>query len=188
MPLPDDAERYLQRVQRGLAKLDPVDRDEIVEELRSHLIDRQAEGRTDLLEGFDPPEDLAASFVSDHALRGALASGTTWALGRALLGAARDNLVSILILVPVAVGHVIAFGCLLTAALKPFKPRDMGLWIGEGTFFIGSATEKPGVREVLGWWGIPVLAASGIFLFWISNRLLWVLARKQLRRMAGQRA
>lgn len=186
MPLPDDAERYLQRVRRGLATLDPADRDEIVEELRSHLLDRLAEGRTNLLEDFESPEDLAATFVSNHELQGALAKGTSWALGRALLGATRDHLIPILGLLPFAVGHIVAFGCLITAALKPFKPRDLGLWIGDGTFVIGSASKTSGAHEVLGWWGIPVLAAAGIFLLWISNRILRLLARRQIRRTASQ--
>lgn len=188
MPLPDDAERYLQAVRRGLSELDPDDQDEIVEELRSHLLDRRAEGREDILEGFESPDDLAANFVSDHALRGALVTGTSWALGRAIWAATRDNLIPIVLLLPLTIGHIVAFGCVITAVLKPFRPHDMGLWVGDGNFHVGSGSEKPGVHEVLGWWGIPILMGTGIFLFWISNRILRVLAQRQLRRMTGHRA
>jgi hypothetical protein len=41
-------------------------------------------------------------------------------------------------------------------------------------------------HEILGWWGVPVLAIAGIFLFWISNQVMRALARRRLRRTKGR--
>ena len=187
MSLPDDAEKFLRRVRQGLANLDQTERDDIVNELRAHLLDRQAQGKSNLLEGFESAEALAATFVSDYTLRGALATGTSWALGRALLVAARDSLLALFVLFPLALAQIVAFFFLLTAALKPFMPTEMGLWVGQGSFLVGP-NHNPGVHEILGWWGIPILSIAGVLLFWISNRAMRALVRWQLRSAKDFRA
>ena len=182
MELPDYAEKFLKQLRRGLGSLTPQEREEIVAELRIHLLDRQAQGKTDLLSGFEPPEDLAATFVSERALRGALGQGTPWALSRALLISARDSIVTLLLFLPLALLQISAFVLLLAAVLKPFMPKQMGLWVGNGSFYVGASDGNPAVREILGWWGVPVLGISGIFVFWIANRAMQALARRRLRR------
>lgn len=182
MGLPDYAEKFLKELRQGLGSLAQQERDEIVAELRAHLLDRQAQGKTDLLSGFETPEDLASTFVSENALRGALAQGTSWALGRALLISARDSILTFLLFLPLILLDVCAFAFVLAAALKPFMPKQIGLWVGNGNFHVGASDGNPAVHEILGWWGIPVLAISGIFLLWIANRAMRALARKRLRR------
>lgn len=186
MGLPDYAERFLRELRQGLGSLPAQERDEIVAELHIHLLDRQAQGKTELLAGFETPEDLAASFVSENALRGALARGTSWALGRALLISARDRILTFLLFLALVLLHICAFVLVFAAALKPFMPKQIGLWVGNGHFFVGASDGNPAVHEVLGRWGIPVLAISGIFLFWISNRAMRAVARRRLRRTKGR--
>lgn len=180
MELPQAAEDFLKKVRQGLGTLGHAERDEIVNELRAHLLDRQAQGKVDVLDGFEPPEMLASNFVAEYALRGALAQGTSWALGRALLIAARDSLLGLFVLVPLLLAQITALCFLVTAALKPFMP-EMGLWVGQGNFYVGVNNGNPAIREVLGWWGVPVLAISGVLLFWISNRAMRALVRWRLR-------
>jgi len=183
MGLPDHAEKFLKQLRQGLGSLPPQEREEIVAELRTHLLDRQAQGKTDLLWGFETAEDLASTFVSENALRGALAQGTSWALGRALLISARDSIVTFLLFLPLVLLHVCAFVLVLAAALKPFMPKQIGLWVGEGNLYVGfNSGDNRAVHEILGWWGVPVLAIAGIFLFWISNQVMRALARRRLRR------
>lgn len=180
--LPDEVLRFLRRVRAGLDALEPAERDEILDELRSHFVERAAQGRTDLLDGFDAPEDLAHAFVSERALRGALGVGTPWALARALMVTAGRSVLGMLLLIPLALTQLIALGCLLTAAMKPFFPKEAGLWIGEATFHIGiHRSGGSPAREVLGWWGIPVLVIAGGLLLWGSNRAMRALVRRQLQ-------
>lgn len=180
MQLPPPAEEFLQRVRRGLGSLDPSERDDLVDELRAHLLDRQVQGSTDLLVGFGPPEELAASYLTEQSLRGALARGTSWALGRALWVAARDSTLLLFGLLPLVVIQLAAFSSVVTALLKPFVPFEMGLWVGAGNFYVGARNGNPAIHEVLGWWGVPVLAISGLILFWASNRAMRALVRWRL--------
>ncbi len=178
---PADQEGFLRRVRQGLASLTPAEQEDIIAELRSHLLDRQNQGHENPLAGFETPEDLAADFVSEHALRGALSQGTSWALGRALLIAARDSVLSLAVLFPLLVLQVAALGVLVVAALKPFMPEQLGLWIGGGNFLVGTSNGNPAVHEVLGWWAIPVLTIAGVLLFWFCNRAMMALVRWRLR-------
>jgi len=179
--LPPAAEEFLKKVRKGLGTLGQAERDEIISELRSHLLDRQAQGKEDLLAGFEAPDVLASDFVAEYALRGALAQGTSWALGRALLIAARDSLLALFLLLPLVLVQITALCLLVVAALKPFMPQEVGLWVGPDNFYVGVNNDNPAVHEVLGWWGIPILAAGSVLLFWISTRAMRALVRWRLR-------
>ncbi len=172
---------FLRKVRQGLASLPTAEQEEIVAELRSHLLERQSQGNADPLAGFETPERLAADFVSEYSLRGALAQGTSWALGKALFVAARDSVLGLLVLIPLVLLQISALLVLLTAALKPFMPGKMGLWVGNGNFYVGVDRQLAGVHEVLGWWGIPVFSVAGVLLFWVSNRAMLALVRWRLR-------
>jgi len=186
-PLPPTSEAYLKQVRQGLSSLSAADRDDILLELRSHLSDRIAQGSPDPLVGFEAPEALAANLVEELALRGALARGTSLALARALLVAARDSLLGLLVVAPLLLAQVLALACLISAVAKLFMPDRIGLWVGPGAFFIGNSNNgDPRVHEVLGPWGAPVMAIAGVLIFWVSFRAMRALARWRLR-LASQR-
>ena len=176
--LPADAERFLKEVRRGLGALDQAQRDDVVDELRSHLRERVQQGKQNLLEGFEDPSLLAATFVSEHALSSALAVGTPWAHARAIAGSTRDSLLLLSALVSLVLVQIVAFFVVLTAGLKLFAPGDYGLWVGPDSVFVGRSTDN--TTEVLGAWGSPVLLVVGVLLFWSSARGLRALARSRL--------
>ena len=188
MPTPANAaaiDPFLRKVRQGLASLPTAEREEIVAELRADLLERQARGDADPLRGFGSPEKLAAEFVGEYTLRGALAQGTSWALGRALCVAGRDSGRALLALLPLLLLQLTALSLLLSAALKPFLRDHVGLWMGGGVFFIGVSAERGATHEVLGWWSLPIFALAGGLLFWWSNRAMMALVRWRLR--AGRR-
>ena len=57
----------------------------------------------------------------------------------------------------------------LSIFLKIFYPAYTGLFIGNGTFFIGAADEATiyGLNEVLGNWFIPLMLLLNIVLYFI---------------------
>ena len=179
MALSEDAEKFLRRVRSGLGALKPDEREDIVDELRTHLLDRQAQGSADPLAGFESPEVLAAGFVSERTLQEALVNGTSWSLVHALLVATRESLFGLLVLLPLVILQVTGLVLVVCAALKPFKP-GLGLWVGSGNFLVGTG-DIPGTTEVLGWSFIPVIAVSGTLLFWAANRGLRLLVRWRLQ-------
>jgi len=180
MSLPQDAEQFLKRVRQGLSRLDEKKREEIVNELRSRLLDRQAQGMEDLLEGFGAPEALALGFVSELALRAALARGTSWAMARALLIAARDSALVLLIVLPLILFQLGSAALIALALLKPVIPQRIGMWVGGGALNFGFTDPAPAVREVLGWWAIPVFLVLGLLVLWSSNRAMRAVIRSRL--------
>jgi hypothetical protein len=100
---------------------------------------------------------------------------------RALLMAARDSLLGLGVLLPLVLLQLGAVLIVAVGLLKPFVPFELGLWVGGGNFYVGPGSRDPQVREVLGWWGVPVLAASGVLLFWITSRAMRALVRWRLR-------
>ena len=172
---------FLRKVRQGLASLPAAEREDIVAELCSHLQDRQAQGNADPLAGFGSPERLAADFVSEYALRGALTQGTSWALGKALFVAGRNSVRAVLVLGPLLVLQLCAVAFLVAAALKPFAPGMVGVWVDGGEFYAGIGHGHAAMREVLGWWSLPLFALTGALLFWLSNRAMLALVRRRLR-------
>jgi uncharacterized membrane protein len=181
--LPLEAEQFLQKLRVGLRRLPREERDEIVAEIRSHLLDRQASGKP-LLEGFGDGQQYAAQFVAEGALRGALIEGSSLALAQALLRGARKGAAAFVVLPVVAVQ---LFGAALVACgiLKPFLPSRIGLFVdGAGAFaslgIVGG--DLRALHEVLGFWSIPLFLLAGIALLWGGHRVLEWLASARLRR------
>jgi hypothetical protein len=77
--LPDEAERYLRRLSDALRSMDPSERDAIVQETRSHLMERAREGVEAVggaLEAFGRPDSYAVRFLGGAELRSALAGNS----------------------------------------------------------------------------------------------------------------
>ena len=182
--LPDEAERFLRGLDRALSPLPGEERQEIVDEVRSHLADRAAQGATDLLGGFGSPDAYGAAFLQEKALASALARGTSWAIGRALLAGARKvgwwYVVAVLGLL-----HLFGVSFLVLAVLKPVFPGNVGLFMGGGRFSLGAifGGEVGNTTEVLGWWSIPVFAVLGASALWGGNWMLRALGRWRLARL-----
>ncbi len=187
-PTTTAADVFLRKVRQGLASLPTAEQEDLVAELRSHVLERQSQGSADPLAGFGPPEQLAADVVAEYALRGGLAQGTSWALSKALFVAARDSAMRLLWLLPLLTLQLVALCLLLAAALKPFVPDLVGVWMGEGKFFAGIVSSHANMREVLGWWAIPAFASAGILLFWLSTKGMIALAQHRLKARGGARS
>lgn len=180
--LPAEAERFLEGLRGALAALPAAERDDIVAEIRSHLEERAERGEPDLVGAFGPAEAYAATFLQERNLSGALARGSSWAMGRALLSGARKAGWWYLVVV-LAILHLYGLSLIALAALKPLFPDNVGLFAGGGTLALGAAPVQPGAREFLGWWAIPAFLGAGIFILWSANWTLCNLARRRLAQL-----
>lgn len=182
--LPEKAERFLRELGSYLSSLPGNERQEIVEEIRSHLQERAAQGASDLLAGFGNPETYAAAFIQEHALAGAIARGTSWAVGRALLAGARRASWLYLVVV-LGVVHVYGVVLLGLGVMKPFFPRNVGLFAGNGRFTFGMLFGSDVPNELLGWWGVPVFVAMGLVALAGGNWALRAVGQWRLTRLRG---
>ena len=180
--LPSDAEEFLRQLRQGLSPLQKVERDEILAEIRSHLRDRQQGGKP-LLEGFEDAQTYASRFLSETALRSALATGTSLPLGRALLTGARAGLSMLLLVVPLLVVQLVGAALIACGALKLFMPLRVGLFLdgAGGLVALGAyGGALGGTRELLGFWALPLFLAAGVLLVFAANRALRAVARFRL--------
>lgn len=184
--LPAEAERFLRHLDGALSAMPAAEREDVVAEIRSHLEDRAARGDVDLLGPFGRPEAYAATFLQERALVGALARGTSWELGRALLAGARRFGWWYVVLV-LAVLHLYGAVFVVLAVLKPLFPGNVGAFVGTERFSIGAhfgpESAFAGTREVLGWWSVPIFFVVGVLLLWSANWTLRRLARWRLARL-----
>src|SRR5208282_4760315 len=140
---------------------------EIVEELRSHILDKASAYGEEAAAGVDAalaalgsPEELASNYVTDAMLARAEVSRSP-------------------------VGILISF--FLVALLKPFHPDTAGLWVwrnsGDITYSVrlGFATPPAGARELLGWTITPIGLSLGFGLVMLTTHFaLWCV--RQYRR------
>jgi hypothetical protein len=179
----EEITRWLAELTRALAPLEASARAELVTELRSHLADRVAQGAADPLAPFGRAEDYAALFLEERALSGALAQGTPFALGRALLSGAR-RLAWWYAVLSLAIVQLLGGLLVLLAALKVVFPRQVGLFLHGRELALGATFGgAPEGVELLGWWSVPLFLGVGGLALWASLAVLRGLARWRLGRL-----
>ena len=177
-----EIESYLRRLRASLRGLPAEQVEDIVREIRSHLVESTGSDRERLSEAFarlgDPATLGRAYRMDDLALR-AQTSRSPLLLLRLVMHWATRSLEGAGALVVAFLGYgtaLIALGC---ALVKPFMPGRVGLWVqrvppDDWSLQLGRvATAPTDAREVLGWYIVPLgLLVGGIALTATSRYLL----------------
>jgi len=188
-------EEYLGRLRERLRGLHADDIREIVEELRSHILDKAATGGqvtaagvAAALTALGSPEKLAGEYVTDSLLAQAEISRTPWRIFDALFRWASLSLAGFLVLMGSIVGYFLGAVFALCAVLKPFHPQTAGLWLIpdpagdlQVSLRLGFGSRPIGGREVLGWWIVPIgLVAGCLMMIMTTSFCRWCV--RQYRR------
>jgi len=165
---------YLDRLRRRLRGFDPSAVGEIVEELRSHILDRAAQSEDmsgeakpaaidTALAALGSPEELADQYVTDNLLARAEISRSPLRILRSLFRWGSLSVAGFFVLLGSLVGYFFGVVFMLVAVAKLFHPHTAGLWTfpsGNGdfelSFRLGFGSLPSGGREVLGWWIVPI--------------------------------
>src|SRR5580704_13378585 len=180
-------EAYLNRIRGRLRGLRAEERREILEELRSHLLEKAAAGGMTgaavdaALESLGRPEELARQYVTDDLLARAEVSRSPLRILDSLFRWASLSVAGFFVLLGSIGGYFLGAAFILCALLKPFFPRTTGLWVipdGAGdsaiSLRLGLTGAAPDGRELLGWWIIPIGLAVGCALVILTTRFaLW---------------
>lgn len=175
---------YLRRLGWALEALRPEDRAAIVDEVREHVLARRDQGVavTEALAGFGPPEAYARGFIDEMEISGALASQRPLTVLAVVAGRMHRSLTAAVAFLGVLFLAGVAFLGAVVAAMKPFHPDNVGLWISpRGDFFLGFLEPRGGQHEVLGAWLYP-LAVLNLALAWFVGRLILLWAVRSLPR------
>jgi hypothetical protein len=178
---------YLNRIRGRLRGLRAEERREILEELRSHLLEKAAVGGMTgaavdaALESLGRPEELAREYVTDELLARAEVSRSPLRILDSLFRWASLSIAGFFVLLGSITGYFLGVVFLLVAALKPFHPETAGLWAFRDasgdlsvSMHMGFGYAPVGGREVLGWWIVPIGLLSGCLLVILTTRFgLW---------------
>jgi uncharacterized membrane protein len=179
---------YLDRLRGRLRGFDPSAVGEIVEELRSHILDKASQSGNSTgdpsgeaspaaidaaLAALGSPEELADQYVTDNLLARAEVSRSPLRILRSLFRWGSLSVAGFLVLLGSLAGYFFGVIFMLVAVAKLFHPHTAGLWTfptGDGgfelSFRLGFGTVPAGGREVLGWWIVPIgwLGGGGLVM------------------------
>lgn len=168
---------YLKVLRKRLRGLGDQDSRDVVEEIRSHILDKAAAGGEitpgaveSTLAALGSPEELASQYITDDLLMRARISRSPWLILRSLCRWAGLSLVGFCVLMLSVFGYFLAGSLALCAMLKPIHPHTAGLWLLPDSsdislsLALGSGPAPVGGRELLGWWIIPLGLSVGMGL------------------------
>ncbi len=179
---------YLFRLRARLRGINEQDVHEIVEELRSHILDKigtedvSAGAAVDAtLSALSSPEELASEYMTDNMLARAEVSRSPVRILASLFRWASMSIAGFFAFLASIVGYFLGVSFILCAVLKPVHPQTAGLWIlpaGSDDLLmslrLGFGTAPPGSRELLGWWIVPIGLLVGCGLVMLTTRFgLW---------------
>ncbi|HMD17775.1 MAG TPA: DUF1700 domain-containing protein [Terriglobales bacterium] len=183
---------YLGRLRGRLRGIKDDEVREIVEELRSHIMDKAAASgeangevtaaRVDAaLTALGSPEELASQYMTDTLLARAEVSRSPVRILRGLFRWASLSIAGFFVMLGSILGYFFAAVFILVAVLKPFHPRTAGLWVfansagdSEISFRMGFGSVPSGGKDVLGWWTVPIGWMVGCGLVMLTTHVaLW---------------
>ena len=181
----DEINEYLRRLQAGLTGMTLAEREDIVEEIRMHIQERAGDDALRIekvLGGLGAAEELAKQYRTGLLLQQAHRSISPLVILRATLRWALTGIEGTAVFLIAVVGYATGAAFLLLALLKPIFPRHTGLWVGPGVFNFSFETALPpaggAVRELLGWWLIPVCLVMGSLILAGTTKLLQFLMKR----------
>jgi hypothetical protein len=169
-------EVYIARLRTALSGFSVREREDIVEEIRAHIMDRAAEpGRTveDTIARLGPAEELAKDYRSGALVRRARSSFSPWTVLRATFRWAMTGVHGFTVFILALLGYGMGTALVVSGLLKPLLPEETGLWIGPDVFQIGFRPEhSPDVHEMLGPWFTQIALALGVLFFIVTTMIV----------------
>jgi hypothetical protein len=182
-----EIESYLRRLRASLRGLPAGQIEDIVREIRSHLLESaggDGERLTEALVRLGDPAVLGGAYRMDDLAMRAQSSRSPLLLLRLVMHWATRSLEGLVALVVAFLGYgtaLIALGC---ALVKPFMPHRVGLWVrrvppDDWWVQLGRVPAAPAdAREVLGWYIVPLGLLVGAIALAATSRYLLAKVRK----------
>jgi uncharacterized membrane protein len=149
---------YLANFRKALGGVPAAEKDELIEEMRSHIVDRVADEAqvtgdvvSRVLSAVGDPKELASQYKTEAILRQAARSKSPWVLLRSTLRWATTGIAGFVAFTVTLAGFGCAAVCYLCALLKPIVPARVGLWISpEHTLTLGYWNGRLSGTEIYG--------------------------------------
>jgi len=178
-------EAYLKRLDSALAPMPAEEKQDIVYEIRAHILDSVA-AATDCEAAIDrvlrllgPPEELALRYKTERLLTRASRSFSPWLLLSTSWRWAKTGMKGTIAFFLALFGYGMAFGLTVALILKPIMPSRVGMWWGRGDLNIGMVDHPEQMHELLGQWFVPVAAVFAFALaVGTTQALRWLMRRR----------
>jgi len=178
-------ESYLDRLSTSLAAVNPQERDDIVREIRAHILDsvpaaRDPQGAVErVLRLLGTPEELGNRYATERLLIRAGSSFSPWLLLRTSWRWAKLGLRGTMTFLVALFGYTTALALTVAVFLKPFMPSRVGMWMGPEGLNIGIPSHPEVMHELLGRWFVPTIAlAAFVFAVGTTRALHWLIRRQ----------
>ncbi len=190
-------EEYLARVRVGLRGLPAEEITEIVQELRSHVLDRTAadgplstEAVRAAVLSLGGAEHLARQYQTEKLFARTHATRSPSLLLQSLFRWATLSVWGFFVCLGSFAAYFLAGSLLLATVMKFLRPHRVGLWLlpgepGQLSLRMGFGSLPASGQEVLGWWLVPVglLVAAGLVLVTFHIDLWTLQMFRQLHRL-----
>ncbi len=157
---------YLVSLRKQLRDLLDEDVNDIVEEIRGHILDKTsgdspADSVVSTLAALGTPEELAGRYRTEELLKRAQLARSPGFMFRSLLRWANLSMAGLVVFVLSAAGYCVGGWLVVFGALKVISPHTTGLWwtaFPDGTHSLGMGSgSQPGQgHDLLGWWLVPI--------------------------------
>ena len=180
---------YLSTLRRQLRGMNAEEVRDIVEEIRSHILDKaalateeNASGTIDAaLATLGSPEELASQYITDNLLARAEASRSPVRILKSLFRWGSLSVAGFFVLLGSLVGYFFGVVFMLVAVAKLFHPHTAGLWAlptdsGDFalSFRLGFGGVPAGGRDLLGWWVVPIgWFGGGVLVMLTTHIAVW---------------
>lgn len=175
---------YMSRLDDALGKLLPADREDILREIHTHIVESTA-GAQDrdaavdrVLRLLGTPDELAGRYTTENLLIRASRSFSPWLIVRTCWQWAKLGVKGTLAFVLALFGYALALGFTVSVFLKPFVP-SLGWWSGPEGFGIIVPEHPERMHELLGNYFVPVIAAAAFLSAIGTTQLLRAMMRKR---------
>lgn len=194
----EKVETYLGTLRTRLRGLGNDEINDIVEELRSHILEKStvngelAAREVDaVIEALGNPQKLASEYITQAALARAEISRSPFQLLAGLFRWACLSIAGFFVLVSSLIGYFLGIAFILCALLKPIHPQSAGLWSFRNSsgelqlsLRLGFGIAPADGRDMLGWWMVPVGLVAGFGLVMLTSRFAaWCVRRYQKSRV-----
>lgn len=181
-------ETYLGQLNAALDGVPQSERDEILREIRAHILDsvETAPNRDvaaeRVLRLLGTPQELAERYRTEYLLSRASRSFSPLFLLRTTWRWAKLGMRGILAFLLALFGYTIALSLTVAILLKPFMPSRVGMWVGSEGLNIGVPSHPERMHELLGSWFVPVIAVCAFaFAVGTTQALRWVIRKRSPR-------
>lgn len=175
---------YVRRLRWSLQAIPAEDRAGLTREIESHLTDSLAAGPDALdaaLAAMGPPHALAARYVQEFLLAGALGDDRPTPLIRAMLVRSGRSAAAFGALLGALLLYIFALCFAAVALMKPLFPSHVGLWwLPQGSAF-GILADPPATPETMGLWVVPLALAVALACYALATLVLRGTGRHLLR-------